>query len=101
MLMQFIPNVFNPSYWKKVTRDLRVVWRLGWDPRVPIYLKAIPLLVVAYLLSPLDLIPVIPVIGQLDDLAVLMLGLKAFTRLAPNEVVQEHRKALKFEPGEK
>jgi uncharacterized membrane protein YkvA (DUF1232 family) len=65
------------------------------DPRVPIYIKAIPLLPIIYLLSPLDFIPdVIPVIGQLDDITLLVLGMRFMESVAPQELVQEHRLAI-------
>lgn len=54
-------------------RELRLLRRLLLDERVPLWQKAIPVAAALYLVSPLDLIPdVLPVIGQLDDLAVLL-----------------------------
>ena len=48
-----------------------------------------------YALSPIDFLPdFIPVIGQLDDIGVLLLGVKGFLRLCPSDVVAFHRQAI-------
>jgi len=62
------------------------------DPRVPWYAKALALLVVAYAFSPIDLIPdVIPILGYLDDLILLPLGVLLVRRLIPPVVLAEYR----------
>ncbi len=62
------------------------------DPRTPISAKILGAVVVAYALSPIDLIPdFIPVIGFLDDLILVPLGLWALKRMIPGEVLSEHR----------
>jgi uncharacterized membrane protein YkvA (DUF1232 family) len=69
----------------------RLIWAMARDPRVPLEQKAVLGGIAAYLLFPIDLIPdFIPVIGQLDDLAVLIFGLDWFIRNAPPDVVEEH-----------
>lgn len=69
----------------------RLVWGLLRDGRVPPRQKLILLGIVGYLLVPFDIIPdFIPVVGQLDDLAVVLLGLDLFMRTAPADVVDEH-----------
>ena len=75
-----------------VAGHFKLVWRLLTDNRISTWLKAtIPLLAIAYLLLPWDLVPdVIPVLGQLDDLAVLLLGMQLFIELCPKGIVQEH-----------
>jgi len=77
-------------------RQGRLAWRLFWDNRVPSWTKLIPSAVLVYVVSPVDFIPaaVMPGLGQLDDLAVMMLGLKLFIELAPPDVVREHLLAL-------
>lgn len=87
-------NVFSVEFWRSVWQDIQLSWRLLRDPRVPLRLKAIPFLVGIYLLSPFDLIGFIPIIGQLDDLAILVLGIRLFIRLTPQQIVQENRKVL-------
>jgi len=76
-------------------RQGRLAWRLFWDSRVPLWTKLIPPAALAYVISPVDLIPDVALgLGQLDDLAVLLLGLKLFIEVAPPDVVREHLRAL-------
>ena len=76
---------------RKVPTYARLVWGLARDPRVPIGQKAVLGAMAAYLALPIDIIPdFIPVIGELDDVAVLILGLDWFLRNAPQDVVDEH-----------
>ena len=76
---------------KQLPTYARLVWALARDPRVPLGQKAVLGGIAAYLAFPLDIIPdFIPVIGQMDDVAVLILGLDWFLRNAPADVVEEH-----------
>lgn len=76
-------------------RTARLIWRLLLDRRVPLRLKLIPLAALLYLLSPFDLAPDrVPVLGQLDDLVAVILGLRLFLRACPPRVVAEHREVL-------
>lgn len=69
----------------------RIVWGLMRDPRVPVPLKALLVAALAYVVSPFDLVPdAIPILGQADDLTVLLLVLDMFIRNAPAEVREEH-----------
>ena len=71
---------------------LKLAWRLLRDPRVPLHVKAIPVLALVYLLSPLDFIPDTLIgLGQLDDISILLGGLRLFEMLSPPHVVDEHR----------
>lgn len=74
-------------------RSMRLFWRLFNDPRVPAIFKAVPLAGFIYLISPLDF-DFIPVIGQMDDVAVLLLLARFFVKLCPQQLVQEHEQAL-------
>jgi len=68
----------------------RLYWRLFRDRRVSILPKALLVLTLVYVVSPLDVIPdFIPVIGEMDDVAVVLSGLWLFIRLCPPEVVRE------------
>jgi uncharacterized membrane protein YkvA (DUF1232 family) len=70
--------------WTNLLRDLVATWRLLIDPSVPGLLKlALPFMALAYLVSPIDLIPLMP----LDDIAVLMLAARLFVALAPRDSV--------------
>ncbi|HKW78822.1 MAG TPA: YkvA family protein [Candidatus Limnocylindria bacterium] len=76
---------------RKLPTYARLIWGLARDPRVPAQQKLVLGGIAAYLAFPIDIIPdFIPVIGELDDLAVLILGLDWFIRNAPPEVVDEH-----------
>jgi uncharacterized membrane protein YkvA (DUF1232 family) len=76
-------------------RQGRLAWRLFWDDRVPLWTKLIPPAALAYVLFPVDIIPdLLPAAGQLDDIAVLLLGIKLFIEMAPPEVAREHLQAL-------
>ena len=76
---------------RKLPTYARLIWGLARDPRVPLSQKAVLGGIAAYLAFPIDIIPdFIPVIGQMDDLAVLILGLDWFIRIAPPNVVDEH-----------
>jgi len=70
----------------------RLTWRLFKDARVPRWVKLIPVVGLVYLLSPIDLIPdlVLPGLGQVDDVAVILMSLKLFVDLAPPGVVREY-----------
>ena len=75
-----------------VKRDVHAVNLASRDPRVPWYPKCMAVLVAAYALSPIDLIPdFIPVIGYLDDLVLLPLGALLVIRLVPPGIMAEHR----------
>lgn len=86
-----IPSIANPRYWGRIWQEVKLAFLLFKDSRVATAHKIIPLAIGIYLLSPLDFVPtVIPVVGQLDDFALLLLGLKLFTRLVPNEVMADY-----------
>jgi uncharacterized membrane protein YkvA (DUF1232 family) len=78
-----------------IIRQARLAWRLMFDPRVSLWLKTIVPASLVYLVSPIDFMPdVIPGLGQLDDLALLVLGVKLFIELCPPEIVREHLQEL-------
>jgi uncharacterized membrane protein YkvA (DUF1232 family) len=75
----------------KLPTYARMVWGLVRDPRTPVGLKAMLVAALAYVVFPIDLIPdAIPIIGQADDLTVLLLVLDLFIQNAPPEVRAEH-----------
>lgn len=84
------------AWLKDFLRQLQLTWRLLWDGRVPLWTKIIPPAVLAYVISPVDLLPDFPPMGlnQLDDLAVVLLGVRLFIELAPPDVVREHLETL-------
>lgn len=89
----------NTGMLADIVRQIRLVWKLLWDPRVPLWIKLIPTTAMIYVISPIDFIPelAVPGIGLLDDLGVLTLGLATFVNLCPPDVVQEHMQAIRGE----
>ncbi|MBC7986041.1 MAG: DUF1232 domain-containing protein [Sphingomonadaceae bacterium] len=77
---------------RRVRRDVVALWIAARDPRVPWYAKALAGAVAAYALSPIDLIPdFIPVLGYLDDLVIVPVGLALAIRLIPGALMAEFR----------
>jgi uncharacterized membrane protein YkvA (DUF1232 family) len=75
-----------------IKRDVVALWLAARDPRVPWYAKATAGAVAAYALSPIDLIPdFIPIIGYLDDLIIVPLGIMLAVKLVPVDLMQEFR----------
>ncbi len=73
---------------RDLVKRLRLITRLMGDRRVSGFLKLLPLASLAYLFWPFDAIPV-PVIGALDDAAILWIGTTLFLELCPPLVVKE------------
>jgi uncharacterized membrane protein YkvA (DUF1232 family) len=78
---------------RSAINQLKLIFRLMGDSRVSVFAKLIPIGALVYLISPIDAIS-IPVIGALDDAAILWLGSYVFTELCPPVVVAEHMKEL-------
>jgi len=77
---------------RALKREVFAVYLAAKDPRTPWYAKGLILLIVAYALSPLDLIPdFIPVLGYLDDLIIVPGGIWLAIRMVPAEVLTEAR----------
>ena len=84
---------------RQLTLDVEALWRAARDPRTPWYAKWLAMGIVAYALSPIDLIPdFIPVLGYLDDLLLVPLGIWLVLRLIPPHVMAEHRAAAQAAP---
>lgn len=79
------------NWFREMLSELRLAWRLLRDPLVPTWPKLVPLAALAYVLFPLDFVPDVFIgLGQLDDVAVLLLGLKTFIASCPAEIVRRH-----------
>lgn len=79
---------------RRLKRDALTVWLAARDARTPWWVKALALAVAAYAFSPIDLIPdFIPVLGLLDDVIIVPLGILAVSRLVPAEVWRDSRAA--------
>ena len=82
------------SWAKSITDDAIALFLAARDPRTPWYAKATAACVAAYALSPIDLIPdFIPVLGYIDDLLIVPVGIWIAVRLMPAELMDEFRAA--------
>jgi len=75
-----------------VKRDVHAIYCAARDPRVPWYAKALAICVAGYALSPIDLIPdFVPILGYVDDVILVPLGILIVVKLIPPEIMAEHR----------
>jgi uncharacterized membrane protein YkvA (DUF1232 family) len=83
----------RPKDWARVIkRDVHALYLASRDPRVPWYAKALAIVIAGYALSPIDLIPdFVPLLGYVDDVILLPLGIVLVIRLIPPEIIAEHR----------
>ena len=84
---------------RDLVRRLKLITRLMGDGRVNIFVKILPLASLAYLFWPLDAIA-LPIVGALDDAAILWVGSTLFVELCPADVVNEHMQELAANEGE-
>lgn len=78
---------------REFLRQFELAWQLLWDARVPFSTKLVPLLTAFYFLSPIDIVPdAFLGLGQVDDLVVILIGLRMFISLCPPEIVSQYRK---------
>ena len=86
----------NAGLFQELVRQAKLIYKLMGDKRVSFFLKLLPIASIVYLVSPVDLVPglALPVIGVLDDAAILWLGTTLFLSLCPDEIVQEHKEAM-------
>ena len=74
-------------------RDVMALWLAARDPRVSWSAKLVAAAIAAYALSPIDLIPdFIPILGYLDDLIIVPLGIALAVRLIPADLLSELRR---------
>lgn len=77
---------------RTIKRDVVALWIAARDPRTPLAAKIAAGAVAAYALSPIDLIPdFIPILGYLDDLVIVPLGILLVVRLVPKALMIEFR----------
>lgn len=85
------PWIHGLRFIRHLPQFVRLYWRLLRDGRVSVWPKALLLLSVVYAVSPIDLVPdVLPVIGQVDDLLIVIVACRLFMYMCPRAVVQEH-----------
>ena len=89
----FLQMIAKVKAWaQQIKRDVVAVYFAARDPRTPLIARFLAVLVAAYALSPIDLIPdFIPIIGYLDDLLLVPLGLMLVIRLLPPQVLADAR----------
>ena len=88
-------NLKDVGFLGELWQQIRLVYYLIKDADVPIYLKILPFAGILYTLFPIDLIAdVIPVLGQLDDLTILLIGAKVFIEMAPPQVVARYMEQM-------
>lgn len=86
LIFFLLPRVGPPIF-----RFVRLIWRLNFDKRVPLVLRALVPLAILYFLLPIDLIPdTLGYLGRFDDLIILAMAALLLTKLAPRHVVDEH-----------
>lgn len=81
--------------WARTIRcDVHAVYLAARDARTPWFAKVLALCVAGYALSPIDLIPdFIPVLGYIDDVIIVPLGILAVAKMIPPHIMTEHRAA--------
>ena len=85
-----------------IQRDVHALYLAAHDPRVPWFAKVAAIAVAAYALSPIDLIPdFIPILGYLDDLVIVPLGILLAVKLVPVDLMREFRTAAARAEGER
>ena len=84
----------NPSLIDRIRIDTHAMWLAARDRRTPWHARAFGLLVAAYALSPIDLIPdFIPILGLVDDAIIVPAGIWLFLKMLPGGLFEEHRAA--------
>src|SRR5438132_11067402 len=83
------------SLMRSIASNARLAVRLMREPRVPWLVKALPILGLGYVVSPIDFVPdMIPILGQLDDLGIFALAIEGFLKLSPTDALAFHRAAI-------
>ena len=79
---------------KKIKREATALYFAYRDPRTPCFARIFCILVVSYMLSPIDLIPdFIPILGFVDDLVLVPLGITLALKMIPPPVMADARKS--------
>lgn len=80
------------AFARKLKQELFVLFLASKDDRVPWYAKLVSFLVVAYAFSPIDLIPdFIPILGYLDDIILIPLGISLALKMIPQPIIDHLR----------
>ncbi len=80
-----------PRFMPHILKFARLVWRLSFDKRVPLFLRLLLPIAILYAVSPFDLVKdSIPILGRFDDLIFIAMALLLLVKLSPKDVVDEH-----------
>lgn len=91
MNINFLPAL--KLFVAKMNQELLVLYLSSKDQRTPMTVKILAVCIVAYALSPIDLIPdFIPVLGYLDDIIIVPLGIALCLKLIPEPIIQDNRR---------
>lgn len=83
------------GFWVDLANKFRLAWFLIKDNKVPFSAKLVPIIILLYVISPIDILPdALPIIGQIDDLALILLGLEIFINISPQTIVQNYEKSF-------
>jgi uncharacterized membrane protein YkvA (DUF1232 family) len=89
------PYIPQGSLVRELIQQAKLAYNLMLDARIHPVTKLIPLAAIGYLFLPTDLAPdFVPLLGQVDDIAVVLFGFRLFFEFSPAAVVQEHLKRL-------
>jgi uncharacterized membrane protein YkvA (DUF1232 family) len=93
-----VPPERGIAFASELIKRLRLVWFLFRDGRVSFWAKLVLPLSLLYLISPVDFIPgaLFPIVGGLDDLGVILLGMALFVRLVPQHIVDGYENQLEY-----
>ena len=85
------PSKLGWRFLRHLPDFVRLYWRLLLDRRTPLLPKIVLIAAVAYVILPFDLIPdVIPIVGEVDDMVILIAACRLFIALCPEDLVREH-----------
>ena len=84
---------------KGLAREVHALYLCAKDPRTPLHVKCLAGLILGYALSPVDLIPdFIPILGYMDDLVLIPLGIALLIRIMPQGLLEECREKARTTP---
>ena len=84
--------------WRGIAAEALLAWRLLLDKRVPFRTKLILPAAVLFIISPINLpFQFIPIVGEVDDLGIILLALTLFLKACPDELKEEHAQRLEAE----
>jgi len=87
---------------RELKSNVFLLYRSSRDPRMPLHVKILALLIVAYIISPIDIIPdFIPVLGLLDEVILVPIFLSFVVKMIPGDIRHEYEQEETLEIKEK